>query len=63
MLLNPPFADYARLLGAGGWRVSRPGETAEALGSALATGKPAVIHVDVDPDAIQSLRKDLFTKC
>ena len=61
-LLNPPFADYARLLGAGGWRVSQPGETAKALASALGTGKPAVIHVDVDPDAIQSLRKDLFTK-
>ena len=61
-LLNPPFADYARLLGAGGWRVSQPGETAEALSSALGTGKPAVIHVDVDPDAIQSLRKDLFAK-
>ncbi len=61
-LLNPPFADYARLLGAGGWRVSRPGETAKALASALGTGKPAVIHVDVDPDAIQSLRTDLFTK-
>ncbi len=61
-LLNPPFADYARLLGAGGWRARRPGETARALSSALESGKPAVIHVDVDPDAIQSLRKDLFAK-
>ncbi len=61
-LLNPPFADYARLIGANGWRVRRPGETAQALSSALESGRPAVIHVDVDPDAIQSLRKDLFPK-
>ena len=61
-LLNPPFADYARLVGANGWRARRPGETARALLSALESDKPAVIHVDVDPDAIQSLRKDLFAK-
>lgn len=61
-LLNPPFADHARLVGANGWRVRRPGETAQALSSALESGKPAVIHVDVDPDAVQSLRKDIFSK-
>jgi len=28
----------------------------EALGS----GKPSVIHVKIDPDALSALRKDLF---
>jgi len=33
-----------------------------ALNSALQAGKPAVIHVKVDPDALSALRKDLFKK-
>ena len=57
-LHNPPFATFAELVGAAGYRATRPGQTAEALKAR----RPAVIHVDVDPDAIQSLRKDLFTK-
>ena len=61
-LHNPPFATFAELVGAAGYRVTRPDQTAEALAQALKVRRPAVIHVDVDPDAIQSLRKDLFTK-
>ncbi len=61
-LHNPPFAEVARLTGAAGYRVRQPGETAAALADALGGGRPAVIHVDVDPEAIQSLRTDLFAK-
>ena len=35
---------------------------AESQTSTIRMCRPAVIHVDVDPDAIQSLRKGLFTK-
>lgn len=59
-LANPPFADVARLFGAAGYRATAPGETGAALRQALGEGRPAVIHVDVDPDAIFSLRRDLF---
>jgi len=61
-LVNPPYDQVARLCGARGFAVSEPGETAAALREALAAGEPGVIHVKVDPDAIHSLRKDLFKK-
>jgi acetolactate synthase-1/2/3 large subunit/sulfoacetaldehyde acetyltransferase len=61
-LVNPPYDQVARLCGARGYAVSEPGETAAALRDALGAGEPSVIHVRVDPDAIQSLRKDLFRK-
>ena len=61
-LINPAYDQVARLCGARGFAVTEPGETAAALTEALAAGEPAVIHVTVDPDAIQSLRKDLFRR-
>jgi acetolactate synthase-1/2/3 large subunit/sulfoacetaldehyde acetyltransferase len=61
-LVNPPYDQVARLCGARGFAVTEPGGTAAALTEALAAGKAAVIHVQVDPDAIQSLRKDLFRR-
>jgi len=61
-LVNPPYDQVARLCGARGYAVSEPGGTAAALRDALGAGEPSVIHVTVDPDAIQSLRKDLFKK-
>jgi acetolactate synthase-1/2/3 large subunit/sulfoacetaldehyde acetyltransferase len=61
-LINPPYDEVARLCGARGFAVTEPGETGTALSEALAAGGPAVIHVKVDPDAIQSLRKDLFRR-
>jgi len=61
-LVNPPYAEVAALFGATGFAVDAPGETGEALAQALAERRPAVVHVKVDPDAIQSLRKDLFAK-
>ncbi len=43
------FADLARAMGAHGERVSTETELASALKRVEAAGRPAVIHVDVDP--------------
>lgn len=47
-LHNPGFAEYARLCGAWGRRVSRP----EELEDALAGGGPSLVEVISDPDLI-----------
>ena len=59
---TPALDQVAELCGARGYRVSKAGETAAALRDALQSGEVAVIHVQVDPDAIRPLRKDLFVK-
>ena len=61
-ITSPDYAEFAELCGASGYRATRAGETAAALESALAAGKPAVIHVKVDTEALNALRKDLFKK-
>ena len=45
------FDDLARSMGAHGERVERGRELAPALERCLASGKPAVVHVEVDPVA------------
>jgi acetolactate synthase I/II/III large subunit len=52
MLRNPDFAAYARAFGGHGERVERTAEFAPALERALASGKPAVLHCLIDPEAI-----------
>ncbi|MBI3076230.1 MAG: thiamine pyrophosphate-binding protein [Deltaproteobacteria bacterium] len=49
---NPPYDELARLCGARGYRVERPGELPQALVEALRAEEPAVIDVIVDPDAL-----------
>jgi len=61
-IIGPDYAEVAKLCGALGYSVDQPGDTARALADALKQKKPAVIHVKVDPDAINALRKDLFKK-
>ena len=51
-LLNPDFAALARAYGALGETVTRTAEFAPALESALAAGRPALLHLRVDPQAI-----------
>ena len=51
-LKNPDFAAYARAFGGHGERVERTDEFAPALERALASGKPAILHCLVDPEAI-----------
>lgn len=61
-IIGPDYAEVAKLCGALGYSVNQPGDTAAALSDALSQQKPAVIHVKVDPNAINALRKDLFKK-
>ena len=51
-LANPDFAAYARAFGGHGETVRRTADFAPAFERALASGKPAIIHVTVDPDII-----------
>jgi acetolactate synthase-1/2/3 large subunit len=52
MLKNPDFSAYARAFGGHGERVETTGEFAPALERALASGKPAILHCLLDPEAI-----------
>ncbi len=51
-LTNPDFAAYARAFGAHGETVARTADFAPAFERAYASGKPALIELKIDPDAI-----------
>jgi acetolactate synthase-1/2/3 large subunit len=51
-LKNPDFAAYATAFGGHGERVETTAEFAPAFERALASGKPAILHCLVDPEAI-----------
>jgi len=51
-LTNPDFAEFARACGGVGFKVERPEDLAPVMEKAIATGKPAVIDVVVDPEAL-----------
>jgi acetolactate synthase I/II/III large subunit len=57
-LVNPDFAAYARSFGAEGFTVEATKDFAPAFARALEAGKPAVIELKIDPEAI-SVRKTL----
>lgn len=57
---NPPFDKLAELYGAAGYRADRLADVAPAVEAALASGRPAVVDVAVDPDALYSFRRDSF---
>jgi acetolactate synthase-1/2/3 large subunit len=50
--VNPDFAAYAASFGAHGENVTRTEDFPAALERALAAGKPAVVALHIDPDAI-----------
>jgi acetolactate synthase-1/2/3 large subunit len=52
MLQNPDFAAYARAFGGYGERVEMTEDFAPALQRALTSGKPAILHCILDPEAI-----------
>jgi len=58
---SPPFDKVAELYGAAGFRVDRVCDIDAAVNTALGCGKPAVIDVAMDPDALYSFRRDSFT--
>ena len=51
-LVNPDFAAYARAFGAHGETVERTDEFSPALERALGSGRPAVLALRIDPEAI-----------
>jgi acetolactate synthase-1/2/3 large subunit len=51
-LVNPDFVAYARAFGAHGALVEHDEEFGPALEEALAAGRPAVVELRVDPEAI-----------
>jgi acetolactate synthase-1/2/3 large subunit len=51
-LQNPDFAAYARAFGGFGATVETTAEFAGAFAAAQRSGKPAIVHVKVDPEAI-----------
>jgi acetolactate synthase-1/2/3 large subunit len=51
-LKNPDFAAYARAFGGFGATVERTADFAPAFETARASGKPAILHLKVDPSAI-----------
>ena len=51
-LVNPDFAALARAYGASGDTVVQTDEFAPAFERALAAGKPALLHLKLDPQAL-----------
>lgn len=59
-LLNPPYDKIAELYGARGFRVERAKDIEVTVRAAIECGKPAVVDVLVDPNALYSFRRDSF---
>jgi acetolactate synthase-1/2/3 large subunit/sulfoacetaldehyde acetyltransferase len=57
---SPPFDKLAELYGAKGFRAENLADVPAAIEAALACGKPAVVDVAVDPNALFSFRRDSF---
>ncbi len=57
---SPPFDKLAELYGAAGFRADRLSDVGPAIEAALSCGKPAVVDVAVDPNALYSFRRDSF---
>lgn len=51
-LRNPDFAAYARAFGAAGFTVTKTEEFADAFAAAREAGRPALIHIKTDVEAI-----------
>jgi acetolactate synthase-1/2/3 large subunit len=51
-LMNPDFAAYARAFGGFGALVEKTADFAPAFEQARASGKPAILHLKTDPEAI-----------
>jgi acetolactate synthase-1/2/3 large subunit len=51
-LKNPDFVAYAKAFGGFGVKVDKTADFAAAFAAAQKSGKPAIIHLKVDPEAI-----------
>lgn len=61
-IASPPYDEVARLCGALGFSATSPDQIGPGIAEALAARRPAVLHVKIDPEALNTLRKDLFAK-
>jgi sulfoacetaldehyde acetyltransferase len=61
-LANPSFAAVAESMGALGVRVDQPDQVGDALKSALASGRPAVLEVMVTQELGDPFRRDALKK-
>ena len=59
-ITSPPFHELAENYGAKGYHITNLKSLKEALSDALFCNKPAVLNVEVDPEALYSFRKDSF---
>jgi acetolactate synthase-1/2/3 large subunit/sulfoacetaldehyde acetyltransferase len=63
---NPRYDELARLFGAAGFYVDHPDQVGDAVRSAFAAGKPAIIEIPIDPDElptpVQVVRKDVAAR-
>lgn len=57
---NPPYDKVAELFGARGFRIDNADELRPALQSAIDCGEPAIVDVQIDPNALYSFRRDSF---
>jgi acetolactate synthase-1/2/3 large subunit/sulfoacetaldehyde acetyltransferase len=57
---NPPYDKLAELHGAAGFRVGKAAELDSVLREAFKCGRPAIVDVQVDPEALYSFRRDSF---
>ncbi len=57
---SPPFDKLAELYGAKGFKAETLNDVSGAVEAALQCGKPAVVDIAVDPDALYSFRRDSF---
>lgn len=57
---NPPYDKLAELWGAKGYRVEKAEDLESVLKEALKCGRPAIVDVKMDPDALYSFRRDSF---
>lgn len=57
---NPPYDQIANAFGAVGFRVERPEDIGPSVDKALNCGRPAVVDIQVDPNALYSFRRDAF---
>jgi acetolactate synthase-1/2/3 large subunit len=51
-LRNPDFAGYAQVFGGFGVKVEKTADFAAAFAAAKASGKPSIIHLKIDPEAL-----------
>ena len=60
-ITSPRFDRFAELCGGKGIWVEGPGDMGPALATALSSSETTVIQGKIDPGALMTLRKDLFT--